>query len=79
MAHAANLYRVVARVDEKQPIITGTKALFLKILQGLHIAGAGFGESVQSVENPHRGGSVESTYVGLGLVRPNDPLQSGSW
>jgi len=78
MADPADLNGVLFRVDEKQPIVADAKAHFLKTLQALQISRAGFGETVKGIENPHSGRLIENADIGFGLIRPKDPLQTGS-
>jgi hypothetical protein len=50
MADSADLDHIVIGVDEKQPVIAHAKSHFFgTALQGLHVPGTGFGETVESM------------------------------
>jgi hypothetical protein len=69
MANGVNLNSVIT--DSESQLLDSASEPF-------EIADAGCGETMRGGQNPHRGGFVERSDIGRGLIGPRDTLHTGA-
>jgi len=78
MVNAADFDSAGVGAHKEEPVITHTQPQFFASLEGLHVAGARFGETVQCEENLHCDRLAEASDIGFGGVGPDNPLHLGA-